>query len=74
MRTHNLVLSRNMKNISFLSEIFKFLQAKFSVHSYRGVFVMDSSKVVVPVVFVLCGILWLLIEGFFFFFFLFSPV
>ena len=30
--THNLVLSRNMKNIKvFLSEIFQFLEVKFSI-------------------------------------------
>ena len=34
------VLSRNMKNINFLSEIFHFLVVKLSVYLYRHVFVV----------------------------------
>ena len=30
-----------MKNISFLSEIFQFLEVKFSIYLNRSVFVMD---------------------------------
>ena len=38
------VLSRNMKNISFLSENFQFLEIKFSIYLNRRVLVMLSSQ------------------------------
>ena len=34
------VLSRNMKNIRFLSENFQFLEVKFSIYLNRHAFVM----------------------------------
>ena len=37
---HNLCLSRNMKNISFLSENFQFWEVKFSIYLNRDVFLM----------------------------------
>ena len=36
----SMFLSRNMKNISFLSENFQFLMVKFSIYLNRRVFVM----------------------------------
>ena len=40
------VLSRNMKNIRvFLSEIFQFLEVKFSMYLNRHVFVMDNTHI-----------------------------
>ena len=40
MSTHNLLLSRNTKNIRILSETFQFLVVKFSIYLNRRVFVM----------------------------------
>ena len=43
--SHNLFLSRNMKNISFLSENFQFLKVKLSIYLNRRVFVMHANDV-----------------------------
>ena len=42
VRTAFTVLSRNMKNISYLSENFQFFEVKFSIYLNRRVFVICS--------------------------------
>ena len=40
MSSHNLCFEKNIKNKSFLSENFEFLEVKFSIYLNRRVFLM----------------------------------
>ena len=64
MGTHNLCFEQKYEEYkNFPSENFHFLVVNFSVYLNRHIFVMDRSKALVLLLFVLYGALWLLAVG-----------